>query len=96
MQFEWDEKFEWDTEKEELNYAKHKVHFETAIGVFDDDMRIEWYDAAHSEVEDRYNTIGMVNHILFVVYTERGERIRMISARKATAYERRLYNDRDI
>ena len=91
MLFEWGEAFEWDSEKEKMNFAKHKIHFRTAVAVFDDENRIEWYDRAHSENEDRYNTIGMVNDVLFVVYTERGEKIRLISARLATAAERRAY-----
>ena len=93
MLFKWDECFEWDDEKERLNFAKHKIHFATAVAVFDDDNRKEWYDVAHSEDEDRYNTIGKVGDILFVVYTERRDRIRIISARLATAAERRIYYD---
>ena len=58
MQFEWDEEelpvqFEWDEEKNRLNYIKHRIRFETATAVFDDKNRIEWYDTAHSETEDR-------------------------------------------
>ena len=94
--YEWGERFEWDDEKARLNYAKHKIRFETATAVFDDENRIEWYDAAHSEDEDRYNTIGMVRNILFVVYTERRDKIRIISARLATAEERRIYYAGDI
>ena len=56
MLFERGELFEWDDEKERLNYAKHRIHFKTATAVFDDDNRKEWYDAAHSGDEDRYNT----------------------------------------
>jgi len=92
--FEWDEDFEWDPDKEQANFTKHHIHFETAARVFQDENRIEFYDALHSEDEDRYNTIGMVNNVLFVVYTERGSRIRLISARLATASERRIYHDR--
>jgi len=90
--YEWGEDFEWDTEKARINYEKHKVHFEIAAAVFDDEDRIEWYDAQHSVNEDRYNTIGKVNDVLFVVYTERREKIRLISARLATPMERRLYD----
>ena len=94
--YEWSESFEWDTEKERINYAKHKIHFQTATAVFDDENRIEWYDVSHSIEEDRYNTIGMVHDVLFVVYTERRERIRLISARLATPEERRLYRDSNV
>jgi len=90
--YEWGTLFEWDSEKESLNFSKHGIHFSTATAVFDDENRLEWYDEAHSAEEDRYNTIGMVNDVLFVVYTERKERIRLISARLATAAERRLYD----
>ena len=96
MLFEWGEFFEWVDEKERLNYAKHKIHFQTATAVFDDENRKEWYDMAHSGDEDRYNTIGMAGNILFVVYTERRNRIRIISARLATAAERRLYYAGDV
>lgn len=61
--------------------------------MFDDEDRIEIFDYEHSLEEDRYNTIGMVHDILFVVYTERKERIRMISARIASSEERRIYYD---
>ena len=88
--------FEWDAEKAALNLKKHGVDFRDAVAVFDDVDRIEWYDAAHSVDEDRYNTIGKVREVLFVVYTERRERTRIISARKATPRERRLYDDRNL
>ena len=91
----WNElDFEWDEEKARLNYVKHGVHFETAAHVFEDDNLLEYYDGYHSDGEERYQVIGRVNQILFVVYTERKERIRLISARKATKSERRIYLDR--
>ena len=58
--------------------------------------RLEIYDYQHSGEEDRYNTIGIVDDMLFVVYTERHEAIRLISARIATEAERRLYYDENI
>ena len=87
--------FEWDEDKAALNLKKHGVRFETTAKVFCDEYRIELYDAEHSADEDRYNTIGMVDNILFVVYTERKNRIRLISARPANSKERSLYYDRD-
>lgn len=84
--------FEWDAEKAKNNLKKHGISFEMATNVFYDESRIEIYDAAHSAEEDRYITIGMVNKVLFVVYTMRRENIRLISARTATARERRLYD----
>ena len=86
-------KFEWDEEKNRANKAKHGIDFNIAMHVFDDENRIEIYDFEHSKDEDRYNTIGLVHDILFVVYTERKDSLRIISARLATAAERRLYYD---
>ena len=87
--------FEWDEEKNKINKAKHGIDFETAMLVFNDSQRIEIYDMDHSIEEDRYNTIGMVHDVLFVVYTERRENIRLISARLATQTERSIYYDQD-
>ena len=90
MQFEWDEK------KNQINIHKHKIDFETAVLVFGDRDRIELYDEAHSAFEDRYITIGSINGfvtVLTVVYTERQDTIRIISARKANEAERRTYYD---
>ena len=88
-------RFEWDDKKNSLNFQKHGIAFETAMHIFNDDYRIEIYDIEHSNFEDSYNTIGMVDDILFVVYTERKDNIRIISARKADEVERRLYYDRN-
>ena len=79
--------FEWDDEKNKINLEKHGIDFETAMLVFNDLQRIQIYDMEHSTEEDRYNTIGMVNDVIFVVYTERKENIRLISARIATKRE---------
>lgn len=87
--------FEWDEEKNKINMEKHGIDFETAMLVFNDLQRIEIYDVEHSVEEDRYNTIGMVNDVLFVVYTERKNNIRLISARVATKLERSIYYDQD-
>ena len=83
--------FEWDEEKNRTNKRKHHISFETAEKVFSDDNRIEWFDEEHSDEEDRYITLGMVDNILHVVYTERGTVIRLISARRADKNERRKY-----
>lgn len=85
--------FEWDEDKNQINKEKHGIDFNIAIHVFEDADRIEIYDIEHSIEEDRYNTIGLVHDVLFVVYTERKDRLRIISARLATAAERRLYYD---
>ena len=86
--------FEWDENKEKINISKHGLDFSTAALVFRDQNRLEWFDELHSDYEDRYITIGEINGIavvLMVVYTERGDAIRLISARKATKQERRMY-----
>lgn len=88
--------FEWDEEKNRINLKKHGIDFETAALVFADENRYEIYDDVHSEGEDRFITIGYINdiaYVVMVVYTERKDLIRLISARKATNYERRLYYD---
>ena len=89
-------KFEWDSNKEQINIKKHHISFKTAELVFGDENRLEIYDEEHSITEDRYITIGMINEIaivLMVVYTIRDEEstIRIISARKATKSEREAY-----
>ena len=59
--------------------------------VFEDENRVEEFDELHSDEEDRWQVIGMINKILFVVYTERGETSRIISARETNKTERRKY-----
>ncbi len=89
-------KFEWDEEKNLLNQQKHGISFELASYVFSDENYIEMYDFEHSIEEDRFIAIGLVGTVLFVVFTERKESIRLISARVATDAERRLYYDQDF
>ncbi len=89
-------RFEWDEEKNAINKKKHGISFETAAYVFRDENYIEMYDFEHSTEEDRYIAIGRVGEVLFVVFTERKENIRLISARLATDAERRLYYDQNI
>ena len=89
-------KFEWDEDKNIINKEKHKISFETAAYVFDDPYYIEMFDFEHSIDEDRYIAIGKVGEVLFVVFTERKDTIRLISARLATNAERSLYYDQDI
>lgn len=86
-----DVEFEWDESKAALNWQKHRVDFHDAAMVFVDENRIEIFDEFHSDDEDRWQVIGKVDEILFVVYTERVDSIRLISARKANAHERRMY-----
>lgn len=89
-------KFEWDENKNAKNKEKHKISFETAAYVFDDPYYIEMFDFEHSTDEDRYIAIGKVGDVLFVVFTEKKDAIRLISARLATNAERSLYYDQKI
>ena len=82
---------EWDDNKNKINIRKHGISFETAALVFADEERIEYYDKLHSLDEDRFVVLGCVQGILYVVYTMRGEAARLISARMATATERKIY-----
>ena len=84
--------FEWDPDKDRINRKIHGISFSAAKFVFNDVERWERYDSTHSVDEDRWQTIGLVNKVLFVVYTEQGETIRIISARMADENERSLYN----
>jgi len=84
--------FEWDPKKDRINRKIHGISFSAAKFVFNDKERWERHDSAHSEHEDRWQTIGMVDKVLFVVYSEQEEAIRIISARKADENERRVYN----
>jgi uncharacterized DUF497 family protein len=85
--------FEWDDAKAEANRRKHRVDFIDATTVFYDPFVIIEPDALHSDGEVRSKATGLSAKIrvLLVVYTERRERIRIISARKATPQERREY-----
>lgn len=83
--------FEWDEDKNIINIKKHGISFRAAAYVFADVNRIEIYDELHSNDEDRYIVVGAVNKVLCVIYTERKNVTRIISARLATARERRMY-----
>ena len=85
--------FEWDAEKARENEQKHGVTFLEASEVFDDDLSSTVRDPDHSADEERYLIfgIGKQGRHLVVSYTERGDRIRPISARPMTARERRAY-----
>jgi len=83
--------FEWDSEKERDNIREHGIDFEAAERAFFDYHRMERHDDDSSNDEDRWQTMGFFDDVLFVVYTERGEVIRIISARIAEPFERRIY-----
>lgn len=82
---------EWDDEKAELNWKKHGVRFKVAARVFLDENRIDDYDEDHSDDEERWKVIGRVRDVLAVIYTERSEKLRLISARYATKDEEDEY-----
>ena len=84
--------FEWDPKKDRINKKAHGISFSAAKFIFNDAERWERYDKAHSDKEDRWQTIGLVDKVLFVVYSEQGDTIRIITARMADENERRIYN----
>jgi uncharacterized DUF497 family protein len=83
--------FEWHSEKGRLIAEKHDINMDEVKRIFDDPFRIEQYDTIHGGLEDRWQTLGMADGVLFAVYTERGKKIRIITAREATPEERRIY-----
>ena len=85
--------FEWDPKKAAKNLKDHKVSFSEASTVFSDPLSITVSDPDHSIKEDRYIIVGMSHRsrLLMVAHTERGERIRLISARELTRKERKAY-----
>jgi len=87
--------YEWDPNKAKSNFKKHGIKFADAVGVFEDENAITIED--DHEKEDRFITIGMdfLSRILVVIYTFRDIVIRIISARKATARERKIYEEQD-
>jgi hypothetical protein len=91
-------RFEWDPEKEHANRSRHGVSFEEAESVFSDDFALVMDDPEHSENEPRFLILGASHRlrILLVCHAERdaGDRIRIISARKATQFERAVYAER--
>jgi len=83
---------EWDDDKEEANIKGHGVSFVEAPEVFNDEYALERFDDEHSELEERHVRMGRSGSaILVVVYTVRGKKHRLISARKATKRERTQY-----
>ena len=88
--------FEWDPTKARRNLAKHRISFEEAATVFGDRLSITIEDPIHSSEEHRFVTIGISaqSRLLVVVHAERGENIRIISARRATKRERTIYENK--
>ena len=87
--------FEWNPEKARLNFKKHKVHFEEAVTVFYDPLSATFDDADHSVGEQRLITVGFSSQgrLLVVSHAERGAALRIISARRATALERKKHEN---
>ena len=86
--------FTWTDEKNQLNKKKHGFYLSEIVDVFDDSHLIDWYDKEHSSIEeDRYICLGRLHDsvTLFVVFTEQGEDIHLITARKADPVEEGLY-----
>ena len=87
--------FEWDDAKAEANLHKHWVSFPEAATVFGDTLAVTFFDPDHSDDEDRFLTIGLSQEgrVIILSHTDRGDRIRIISAREATRGERKGYED---
>jgi uncharacterized protein len=88
--------FEWDPAKARRNYEKHGVSFHEACTIFGDPLSLTYVDPDHSVVERRFITIGMSTdgRVLMVAHTDRNEKVRIISAGKATRGERKHYEEK--
>ena len=87
--------FEWDEKKAKINKRKHGITFEEATTSFADELSITIDDPLHSEDEDRLILIGQSKGFktLIVIHVEKRESIRIISARKATKHEQKIYEE---
>ena len=87
--------FDWDPIKARKNINIHGVSFDAASTAFKDILSLTIYDPLHSDEEDRHILIGNShkNRLLVIVHTERGDTIRIISARKTTKNERKRYEE---
>jgi hypothetical protein len=92
--------FEWDENKAKSNLRKHKIGFDEATTVFNDPFVVTFSDEFHSLKEERFISIGLskVNRILLIIHTEVFSKdnrilIRIISCRKATILERKVYEE---
>ena len=86
-------RFEWDAGKAASNLRKHGISFDEAVSVFADQLSLTFADTDHFELEDRSRTYAISNkgRLLVVIHTERRDNVRIISARKATRYEKSIY-----
>ena len=87
--------FEWDEVKAKANFKRHKVSFEEGKTIFNDPFLFTFPDNVHSLTEERFINIGLSANglILVLTHTERQDKIRIISCRKATPRERRFYEE---
>lgn len=87
--------FEWHLEKFDRNLAKHGVDFRDAATIFGDPLALTFDDPDHSDQEGRFITFGhsQDGRLLIVSHCDRGDKIRIISARPATPKERRFYEN---
>lgn len=87
--------FEWDLRKARSNLAKHGVGFDEATTIFGDPFSLTIPDPEHSSAEERYITMGTAFNakLIVVVHTDRGDNIRIISARRASRRERKCYEE---
>ena len=84
--------FEWDEQKAVRNLAEHKLSFEQAAIACCDPFAVEWVDEREDYGEERFGLLGLYQgEVLFVAYAERGENIRIISARRAERHEQDRY-----
>ncbi|MEK7993392.1 MAG: BrnT family toxin [Planctomycetota bacterium] len=88
-------KFEWDPQKADSNLKKHGVSFQEAASVLADALSITYHDPDHSTREQRFITVGTsrLGRVLIVAHTDRGDNVRIISARKTTRQEQRFYEE---
>ena len=88
-------RFEWHQNKAKSNLARHGVSFEEAATIFGDPLSLTIPDPLHSDREDRFITIGMSSRFrtIVVVHADRGDTVRIISARLATKRERKNYEE---
>jgi uncharacterized protein len=89
--------FEWDPGKARQNRRKHRVSFQEAATVFGDPLAVTYPDPDHSTSEQRFITVGMssAGRVLIVAHVDRGEHIRIISARQTTQRERKHYEEKN-
>jgi len=91
-------RYEWDEDKARINLRKHQVSLQEGATVFNDQLIATRLDPDHSLDEQRYIAIGrsVRGRVLVVAFTERGDTIRLISCRKATPRERKVYEEENF